>query len=216
MPRFKDLSGKKFGKLTAIKTDGKDKFGSYMWECVCDCGNKTRVLTGNLSSGHTTSCGCKQITHNSWKDPAYNVYNAVIYRVFNPGSNRFENYGARGITVESRWLEPEGNGFLNFLEDMGPRPSLKHTIERKDVNKGYSAENCIWTDDMGLQNYNKTKQKSNTSGRTGVNWNIARNMWVARISKDGKRFDVYCGDSFEEACKAREEAEIQYYGFTKE
>lgn len=57
-----DHTGKRFGKLTAVKRVGKsNKIGNTttpFWECLCDCGNKTIVRSTNLISGHTTSCGC--------------------------------------------------------------------------------------------------------------------------------------------------------------
>jgi hypothetical protein len=52
----------------------------------------------------------------------------------------YKNYGGRGITLCDRWAD----SFLNFLEDMGPKPSPKHKIERRENDKGYSPENCIW------------------------------------------------------------------------
>ena len=58
----KDLTGKKFGRLTAIKrTDEKDKWGKcYLWECKCDCGNMCYVSTNLLINGYVRSCGCLQ------------------------------------------------------------------------------------------------------------------------------------------------------------
>lgn len=53
-----DLTGKKFGKLTALQrlpNQGR----RTIWECKCECGNIVSVRTENLRSGHTTSCGCK-------------------------------------------------------------------------------------------------------------------------------------------------------------
>lgn len=55
----KNLTGQRFGKLIAIKnTYQKDKYGNYLWECQCDCGNKTIIPSGKLTSGNTQSCGC--------------------------------------------------------------------------------------------------------------------------------------------------------------
>lgn len=55
-----DIIGKRFGKLIAIKKDKDHKAanGSYMIECVCDCGNTILVSPSNLRSHHTNSCGC--------------------------------------------------------------------------------------------------------------------------------------------------------------
>ena len=60
---FKDLTGQKFGRLTAIKpienhTNSNGKFMMTKWLCRCDCGNECNVQSGNLLSGHTLSCGC--------------------------------------------------------------------------------------------------------------------------------------------------------------
>ena len=56
--RIKDITGQRFGKLTAIKRTGKKKNNSQVWECKCDCGNICEVSEGNLQSRATNSCGC--------------------------------------------------------------------------------------------------------------------------------------------------------------
>lgn len=58
MPRRKDLTGLRFGKLVAIESTGSDRWGRRTWKCKCDCGNYTTVSIGNLTSGLTRSCGC--------------------------------------------------------------------------------------------------------------------------------------------------------------
>lgn len=60
MPRYEDLTGKKFGRLTVLKaTEEKTKDGRRIWECQCDCGNIKFTTCQNLKRGHCTSCGCK-------------------------------------------------------------------------------------------------------------------------------------------------------------
>lgn len=54
---FKDLTGKKFGKLTALEVDHKEG-KVYFWKCKCDCGNEVVIRGASLSNGHTKSCGC--------------------------------------------------------------------------------------------------------------------------------------------------------------
>ena len=54
-----DLTNQKFTRLTVIKkNEEKDKFGKYLWVCLCDCGTLKKLPTGSLASGRTKSCGC--------------------------------------------------------------------------------------------------------------------------------------------------------------
>ncbi len=56
-----DISGQKFGRLTALKQLGHDKHGNSKWECLCDCGNTTTTVLTRLKTGHTQSCGCYRL-----------------------------------------------------------------------------------------------------------------------------------------------------------
>lgn len=58
MSKVKDLTGQRFGKLTAVRPTEKRASTSIIWECLCDCGNTTFVPGNNLRSGNTKSCGC--------------------------------------------------------------------------------------------------------------------------------------------------------------
>ena len=64
-------------------------------------------------------------------------------RCTNPLVNSYKNYGERGISVCARWSDP-ARGFEAFFADMGPRPTSKHTLERKKNDEGYSPGNCVW------------------------------------------------------------------------
>lgn len=56
----KDLSGNKYGILTVLEDSGhRASNGNVIWKCKCDCGNICNVNSTNLTSGHTTSCGCR-------------------------------------------------------------------------------------------------------------------------------------------------------------
>ena len=58
--RVKDLTGKRFGRLVAVKATKQRKNTSVVWECKCDCGNTSFVTSNHLLSGNTKSCGCLQ------------------------------------------------------------------------------------------------------------------------------------------------------------
>ena len=59
MPKLKDLTGQRFGYLTALeKTDRRDSKGSVIWRCLCDCGNEAFCSSSDLLYSSTKSCGC--------------------------------------------------------------------------------------------------------------------------------------------------------------
>jgi hypothetical protein len=58
MARHKDLTGQKFGKLTALRINGQRKDRCLLWLCKCDCGKERTVPGKCLWDGHTKSCGC--------------------------------------------------------------------------------------------------------------------------------------------------------------
>lgn len=60
MGKFKDLTGMRFGRLTVIKQNGRDKYGNVKWLCKCDCGNYCTVIGSSLlrKNRYTKSCGC--------------------------------------------------------------------------------------------------------------------------------------------------------------
>ena len=63
MPKVLDLTGQKFGRLTALYRD-ENKNGRTYWVCQCECGTIKSIQTTHLRSGAVTSCGCKLIEHN--------------------------------------------------------------------------------------------------------------------------------------------------------
>jgi hypothetical protein len=137
----------------------------------------------------------------------------MIGRCYNEKESGYESYGGRGIDVCERWKQKGGEGFMNFLLDMGDPPT-GFVIDRVDPDSGYSPQNCRWVD-RSVSSYNTRKAENNTSGRTGVYWFARVSKWVAAIHVQDKQIHLGYFKRFEDAVKAREEAELKYFGELK-
>jgi len=151
--------GQRFGRLTVLRRGASSRSGDIRWWCECDCGKACVLVSSNgLVRKGTSSCGClrREVTaallrtHGQVKTPEYRCWMHLRQRCENPNDKSYPDYGGRGIAVCDRWQT-----FELFLEDMGPRPNAKHSIERLDVDGDYCPENCIWGDPV-TQARNKT------------------------------------------------------------
>lgn len=163
-----DISGHRFGRLLAVEKSHHKK-GTWYWHCICDCGQKVVVVGATLRSGATKSCGCfrKEIIAKNQKrpqhghcingkiTPEYHAWAGMLQRCVNPSEPSYRNYGARGITVCDHWRD----SFENFLADMGPRPSSRHSIDRHPDNNGnYEPTNCRWATSTEQGNNKRTNR----------------------------------------------------------
>lgn len=136
--------GQRFHRLTVLSEAPAVK-GRRAHRCCCDCGTERVVLAQHLVSGNTVSCGCysreRSITHGMRNSPEYSCWRAMLKRCENPEHHAYGRYGGAGISVCDEW-----HSFEVFFADMGLRPSLRHTIERRQNDKGYEPGNCYWAD----------------------------------------------------------------------
>jgi hypothetical protein len=139
----------KFGLLTVVERAGRNRWGNAKWRCVCECGREKIVLGTALRAETAVSCGCLNRFNNmihgaageaSRRLPEYRCWVAMKTRCYNSAAKNFDRYGGRGIEVCARWLD----GFVYFLEDMGPRPSSEHSLNRINNDGNYEPANCRW------------------------------------------------------------------------
>ena len=145
MAAFIDLTGQRFGRWLVLHRCETNVRGKPAWECQCDCGSVYTVSGSDLRCGVSKQCvKCRPRRHGHIVDgissPDYRSYMSMKARCTNPNAEGYENYGGRGISVCKRWRR----SFQHFLDDMGPRPSLQHSLDRIDNEGNYTPRNCHW------------------------------------------------------------------------
>lgn len=168
-----DLTGRRFGRLTVLTEDGKNKWGNYIWKCKCDCGNIVSVVSGSLIKGYTTSCGCyryeiQKSTNLKHGDKAnhkrarlYNIWASMKERCLCETCNAFPYYGGRGITVCDEWKEYEA--FRNWALSNGYDENAPHgncTLDRINNDLGYFPSNCRW---VSMKEQANNRRRRNTA-----------------------------------------------------
>lgn len=166
---IEDLTGRRFGRLVVLSMCPHVAGEDVRWNCRCDCGAELSVSGHSLRRGRTKSCGCYQreraaelcktrerrITvskkKNNW---LYNVWHGMVKRCCDPSHKSYHTYGGAGITVCDDWKD--FSRFRKWAYDNGydeNSPKFQCTLDRIDVTKGYSPDNCRWAD-MKVQSRN--------------------------------------------------------------
>jgi hypothetical protein len=157
--KSRDLTGQKFGRLTAIGIverrvyfDGGSK---PFWLCRCECGGESVVCDAKLVSGHTKSCGCIKRENIAERNRGFKcgshyqgakslkllaVWRGIKNRCTSKNSSEFPRYGGRGISVCDEWLVYKA--FEEWALSNGYKEGL--SIDRIQNDSGYSPDNCRW------------------------------------------------------------------------
>lgn len=225
----KNLDRMVFGRLTVLNSHLR-KGTRRASLCLCKCGKETIKTNSDLQGGNVESCGCllresrqRNMRNNRRNQPfvdgrdgtetegenlAYNSWKGMMSRCYDKRYINYPIYGGVGIKVCERWRDPE-RGFLNFLEDMGERPSKKHSLDRIN-GLNYAPENCRWAI-QAEQIQNRRVRKDCSSGLHGVIHNHGK-TWMARIGYNIKQIHLGVYDTKEEAAYAYNVGADFFYG----
>ena len=199
MSFVKDKTGKRYGKLLVIEFKGTVD-GTSLWECECECGNRTVVRSYNLTSGHTLSCGCVKrersrhahTIHGKYGTRLYKIWRGMIQRCRDTNYPSYKYYGGRGIDVCRGWSD--FNAFEKWALDNGYDERASRgvcTLDRKDNEKGYSPDNCRWVTYKKQMRNVRTNRLITYGGvtKTMVEWaetrGLSESTLHARLNKLG-------------------------------
>lgn len=220
MGTFIDLTGKRFGRLTVIRRIPNEGKKFILWECICDCGNVTKVRGSNLRNGHTTSCGCYRMettaAHVLSKDTIrkenkrlFSIWKGMNRRCKNKEYTKYKNYGGRGISVCEEWTGESGfSNFVKWANENGYAENL--TIDRIDNGGNYCPANCRWATKSQQVNNTRRNRRFEYKGETKTlaQWADAYGMTQCELKR---RID-YIGLPIEVALVKEGTPRINYNG----
>lgn len=182
-----NIAGKTYGRLKAVSRTGS-KNGKSEWLFECVCGEKRELIASRVISGGTKSCGClksessratsiKNIKHGETGALTYNSWIAMRNRCDNTNHKDRASYGGRGIGYAAEWSD-----YRKFKDDMGERPSKDYTLDRIDVDKGYSKSNCRWATRHQQSRNRRDNAKFTFKGKTLCATDWAKELGICHSS----------------------------------
>jgi hypothetical protein len=147
--KFKDVAGKQFGRLIAIRRIERGR-RKGRWLCKCSCGKQITVPVNRLNSSETRSCGCyrvspeqlalkrkKALIHGKVRTPVYRAYYQARGACQNPAHKDYPRCGAVGIKFEFA-------NFREFFDAIGEKPGPEFWLRRLDPADNFKRSNLAW------------------------------------------------------------------------
>lgn len=228
--RFDDLTGRRFGRLTVLSRaeDHVCPSGQHkvLWNCKCDCGNEIIVWSGNLKNSHTQSCGCLQKEKTSEVRSKTNCYDwdsaEYLIGYTSSGKKFILDKSDYNLVKDYCWyISNQGYVVTSATDNTGKRIRMHRLLFNNCDGMEIDHINHDTTDNRrsnlrivnrSQNNTNKGLRKHNTSGCTGVSWHSKREQWYSRINVNKKTIFLGWFNDYDEAVKARKEAEEKYFG----
>lgn len=156
--------------------------------------------------------GGKYYVHHGMKYTyLHNAWGNIKSRTTLPQAQYYHLYGGRGIKMYEPWLD-NFMAFHDYIQNnLGERPSKKHTLDRADTNKGYEPGNLRWADTY-QQAYNTRPIPGSSSQYKGVKWKKTHNKWEVAIRAEGVEMYIGIFEDEEQAALAYDIASYQLHG----
>lgn len=227
MSAIKDLTGKRFGKLTVIKRSNNDYISpkgniKVKWVCICDCGNECEVMGSFLTRPKKPqlSCGCyrlEKIKETEGKTKIYNKYDLTgEYGIGYTQNNEKFIFDLDDYELIKDYCWNIHHGYVS--SNAGDKNKLMHrlitccpegmVVDHINRNRSDNRRSNLRICTINENGKNQSKRSCNKSGIIGVYFNKKLQKWVATIKK--KHIGVY--ENIEDATLARLIAESNEYG----
>ena len=200
----KDLTGQKFGRLTAIERTGEKKGTNFVWRCRCECGKEIAVAGNSLLSGNTRSCGClrDETKRGAYRDIAGQRFGRLT--AIQPVEKR--SGGSVAWRCRCDCGQEREYPAKTLLEGKAQSCGcLKHENDALQRTLHYIDGTCV----EFLENMGKLRS-NNTSGYPGLKY--VRGKWEARISFKKRTYYLGAFADKAEAIRVRKEAEQRVFG----
>lgn len=177
-----------YGKLTAISNVVGGR-----WLFRCECGKEKVCRRKDVVAGRTKSCGCIRVAqivarntkHGGYardsakQDPLLGTWRGMVNRVTNPKSQSYKYYGARGVYIYEAWIKDFGAFRDWILNNIGPKPSSGHTLDRIDGRAGYEPGNLRWATYVEQSNNRRSCMSITHDGKTQTLMEWCRELGVS-------------------------------------
>lgn len=208
--KYRDITGQRFGKLTALSPSEKRQNGSVVWNCRCDCGNLFEQTGRNLVRGFSRHCGCEK-------------RRGSISEIRDLTNQKFNRLKALYPTSERT---TSGSVIWQCICDCGKETKVSETalVHGSQISCGCRVSEVgkelsgylHFIDGTCIEFLNRKQRCDNTSGYPGV-YRTENGKYKAGITFKKARYYLGTYDTFEEAKQERQKAEMCYHqSFLKE
>lgn len=232
MGKFKDLTGETFGRLKVLERvedyvfPSGQKAVTYLCECQCSRKTKLKVYGRSLVNGNTKSCGClsieiatKRLYELTRKYNNYQLFDDYVVGTIDGGDYFYADIEDYPLIKDMYWSR-NGEGYIANIKSR----TLMHRLvmscpDEYEVDHigGEKTRNDNRKNNLRIATHSENGKNcklsaNNTSGITGVSWSNYEQKWRARITVNYKSIFLGWFTDFNEAVKARKEAEKKYFG----